>query len=336
MAGTVSSAALSPEEQEKISASRIAYEREQQEKDRVAREELAREAEARRKAEEEKERKRKEQEERVRKEKEEREERERQQREQMERVERQAKELEERLARLATSIPPASQATVADLEATQVHQGATTGAVSGVSLPGVASSFNHSAPRLEVSIPPKPKSNSMMMMGVVGLVVLLVVGVVAGYVLWPKPSVVGGGPGTNTNRNTNQGTDAPEKIKPEMFEIPAGTFQMGRNNGPLQETPTHNVDIKTPFLMDKTEVTNAEYAEFVRESHHAPPDDWNGTKPPYGTELWPVLNVSLKDVNAFASWRSKRDGVTYRLPTEEEWEYAARNGDRRQSLSVGQ
>src|SRR3984893_4348837 len=93
MAGTVRSADLSPEEQAKIAASRLAYEREQQEKDRIAREELAREAEARRKAEEEKERKRKEQEQRVRKEKEEREERERQQREQMERVERQAKEL---------------------------------------------------------------------------------------------------------------------------------------------------------------------------------------------------------------------------------------------------
>jgi iron(II)-dependent oxidoreductase len=44
--------------------------------------------------------------------------------------------------------------------------------------------------------------------------------------------------------------------------------------------------------------------------------------------LWPVANVSFEDANAFASWRSKRDGVTYRVPTEEEWEYAARNGDR--------
>jgi serine/threonine-protein kinase len=78
--------------------------------------------------------------------------------------------------------------------------------------------------------------------------------------------------------------------------------------------------------MDKTEVTNKEYAEFVRDTHHASPSDWNGTKPPYGTEMWPVLNVSIEDVNAFAAWRSKRDNVTYRLPTEMEWEYAARNG----------
>src|SRR6185503_2102385 len=160
MAGTVSSAALSPEEQEKISASRIAYEREQQEKDRIAREELAREADARRKAEEEKERKRKEQEERVRKETEEREERERQQREQMERVERQARELEERLAKLATSISPTG-ATVADLEATQVRQGVRT-AVADNSLPG-ETSIAQSGHKFEISIPDKPKSNSMLM-----------------------------------------------------------------------------------------------------------------------------------------------------------------------------
>ena len=332
MAGTVRSADLSPQEQEKITASRLAYEREQEEKDRIAREELAREAEARRKLEEGKERQRKEQEERVRKEKEEREERERQQREQMERVERQAKELEERLSRLATSMPPAAQATVADLEATQVHDGVRTAAVGDNSFPGVASA--QSGHKFEVSIPAPPKRNSMMI-GVVGLVVLLMVGSVAGYLLWPRPPVNGGGGGgggttNNTNPNTNQGTTGgtQEIIKPDMIEIPAGTFEMGRNNGPLQESPAHKITISSPFWMDRTEVTNKEYAEFVRESHHAPPEDWNGTKPPYGTELWPVLAVSVQDVKDFASWRSKRDGVTYRLPTEEEWEYAARNGDR--------
>jgi formylglycine-generating enzyme required for sulfatase activity len=43
--------------------------------------------------------------------------------------------------------------------------------------------------------------------------------------------------------------------------------------------------------------------------------------------MWPVVNVSFDDANAFAAWRSKRDGVTYRLPTEDEWEFAARGGD---------
>ncbi len=80
--------------------------------------------------------------------------------------------------------------------------------------------------------------------------------------------------------------------------------------------------------MDKTEVSNLEYAEFVRDTNHAPPTHWKGTRPPFDQEQWPVANVSFEDANAFAAWRSKRDGVTYRLPTEEEWEYAARNGDR--------
>jgi formylglycine-generating enzyme required for sulfatase activity/serine/threonine protein kinase len=325
MAGTVSSAALSPEEQEKISASRIAYEREQQEKDRVAREELAREAEARRKAQEDKERQRKEQEEKVQKEKEERDERERQQREQMERVERQARELEERLAKLATSLPP-SQATVADLEATQVHQGASSPGVAN-SLPGVAPSLPRTAPRLEVSLPPKPKSNSLMMIGVISLVVLLVGGAATAYFVSRSRSTTGLGPnGTNPTPSPTVGT---ETKKAEMVQIPGGTFQMGRNNGAvdLSEAPPHTVAV-SPFLMDKTEVTNAAYAEFVRSTSHPPPDHWKTPNAPAGEELLPVSNVSFEDANAFVTWRSERDSVKYRLPTEEEWEYAARNGGR--------
>ena len=331
MAGTVSSAALSPEEQAKISASRIAYEREQQEKDRIAREELAREADARRKAEEEKERKRKEQEERVRKEKEEREERERQQREQMERVERQARELEERLAKLATSMSP-SQATVADFESTQVHQGVRTAAGSDHSLPGVASAVPGSSHKFEVSIPAQPKSNSMMMIGIIGLVVLLAGGTAA-YFMWPwKPTngvVINGTNGTNGNNPTPSPRVTPEPVKAVLIEIPGGTFQMGRNDGArdFSEFPAHSVTVK-PFWMDKTEVTNAEYEQFVLDANYPYPEDWKGPKAPHGRELYPVANVSFEDANAFADWRSKRDGVIYRLPTEQEWEYAARNGDR--------
>ena len=335
MDGTISSSALGAEEQAKLAASREAYEREQREKERVAREELARESEERRKAEEEKERKRKEQEERVLKEQQEREERERQQREQMERVERQAKELEERLARLATSMPPSSAGTtVIDPEATQLHQGVRTETVGNNSFPGanaVAGLYESSSP-LVVSFPPKPKSNSTLMIGAVVLVVVLIGGAIGAYLLL-RTKTTTAGPGGSPTPVASPGIG--EAIKADLVEIPGGTFQMGRNDGPLQETPAHQITVGS-FFMDKTEVTNAEYAEFVRESHHAPPDDWNGTKPPYGTELWPVLNVSVDDVNAFASWRSKRDNIAYRLPTEEEWEYAARNGEQSDLYPWGQ
>lgn len=102
---------------------------------------------------------------------------------------------------------------------------------------------------------------------------------------------------------------------------------MGRNDGPPQETPAHAVTVG-PFMMDRTEVTNTEYAEFVAATKRAAPSHWVNNRPPFGQEVWPVVNVSFEDANAFAAWRSKRDGVTYRLPTEEEWEYSARNGDR--------
>jgi formylglycine-generating enzyme required for sulfatase activity len=116
-----------------------------------------------------------------------------------------------------------------------------------------------------------------------------------------------------------------------MVKIEGGTFQMGINDVPtkslydLSQTPARSVDVKT-FWMDKTEVTNAEYADFVKEATYAAPGYWNVMNPPSGQEQWPVTNVSIADAKAFADWRSKRDKLKYRLPTEEEWEYAARNG----------
>jgi formylglycine-generating enzyme required for sulfatase activity len=322
MDGTISSSALGEEEQAKLAASREAYDHEQKQKDSFAREQLARDADGRRRAEEEAERKRKEQEERVLKEQQERADRERQQREQIERVERQARELEERLSRLATSMPP-PQSTMIDPESTQVHRGVAGEPVAHDSFRGAANTIRDgvSSP-LVVTIPPQSKSNSKLLIGAVILIVLLVGGGTIAYFMMRSNTTAGPGNATPTPVAS---PEAP--IKPELVEIPGGTFQMGRNDGPLQETPAHPISVQS-FFMDKTEVTNAEYADFVRETHHAPPSDWNGTKPPYGTEMWPVLNISLDDVNAFAEWRSKRDSVTYRLPTEQEWEYAARNGDR--------
>ena len=129
-----------------------------------------------------------------------------------------------------------------------------------------------------------------------------------------------------------------------MAALSGGTFQMGRNDvDPASEEhgneyPAHTVVVKQ-FQMDKTEVTNAEYAEFVKATGRPAPRDetlgdkeapywkpWSGGKPPAGQERWPVRNISFADAEAFAAWRSQRDGVKYRLPTEEEWEYAARSG----------
>ena len=120
-------------------------------------------------------------------------------------------------------------------------------------------------------------------------------------------------------------TDAP--IKADLVAVAGGKFQMGRSDGPPTEVPAHAVTVGN-FEMDKTEVTNAAYAQFVMQTNHAPPEQWGSIRPPVGQELQPVSNISYDDAVAFAEWRSRRDGVTYRLPTEEEWEYAARNGEK--------
>ena len=118
-------------------------------------------------------------------------------------------------------------------------------------------------------------------------------------------------------------------ITPDMVAIPGGTFKMGRNDGPReQEKPEHSVNVD-PFMLARNEVTNEEYYAFiVGTAYKQIPDDWVDGKPRTERTKWPVRFVNIDDVNAFIDWRSKKDGVTYRLPSEEEWEYAARNGSK--------
>jgi formylglycine-generating enzyme required for sulfatase activity len=125
-----------------------------------------------------------------------------------------------------------------------------------------------------------------------------------------------------------------------LVELPGGAFPVGRNDVPprtsdvsvsyqawvYNQWPAHRVTV-APFAMDRTEVTNAEYAEFVEKTGYPPPPDWDGIRPREGQERWPVRNATYEDALRFAAWRSERDGVKYRLPTEDEWEYAARGGD---------
>ena len=126
--------------------------------------------------------------------------------------------------------------------------------------------------------------------------------------------------------------------KREMVLIEGGTFTMGSDNAGDEQKGEHTVTVPS-FYLDKYEVTNAEYAEFIKATGKPAPaighgvegsywEPWNGNNPPSGCEHWPVANVSPQDVEAFAAWLSKRDGVVYRLPTEEEWEFAARNGSK--------
>ena len=75
---------------------------------------------------------------------------------------------------------------------------------------------------------------------------------------------------------------------------------MGRSDGAEQEGPVHSVTVGA-FSIDRTEVTNAEYAQFVAETGHAPPRQFVAGRPLSGQEQWPVTNVSLEDAKAFAA-----------------------------------
>lgn len=92
----------------------------------------------------------------------------------------------------------------------------------------------------------------------------------------------------------------------------------GENKQPLQR---HFV---SDFYIAETEVTNAQYAEFLKETNYPSPPGWNKTKFPPATENFPVTNVSWRDAAAFCEWMSKKIGLPVRLPTEAEWELAAR------------
>ena len=102
-----------------------------------------------------------------------------------------------------------------------------------------------------------------------------------------------------------------------MVLVPAGDFMMGSYGGHADEQPLHRVYVDA-FYLDKYEVTNADYKKFCEASHHLPPYNWLKGQYQPGTANHPVVLVSWDDTAAYARWAGKR------LPTEAEWEKAAR------------
>jgi len=125
---------------------------------------------------------------------------------------------------------------------------------------------------------------------------------------------------------------------PLMLSVPAGNFVMGSPNGEAgrqaAEGPRHGVAIVHPFAIGVDDVTRAQFAVFARDTAYAgdPKCDWRSPKargrPIDQTDDDPVVCVSWSDAQAYAKWLSSKTGHAYRLPSEAEWEYAARAGSR--------
>ncbi len=111
----------------------------------------------------------------------------------------------------------------------------------------------------------------------------------------------------------------------EMAAVPAGWYGMGsaEGEGRDEERPLHRVRVDA-FKMARCQVTNREYAAFLKATGHPPPPFW--TQPEFSAPEQPVCGPNWFEAREYCRWLSRVTGELYRLPTEAEWERAARGG----------
>lgn len=160
-------------------------------------------------------------------------------------------------------------------------------------------------------------------------------------------------PGANMHTQAGKQFHDCRNACPEMVIVPRGSFTMGASPGEAERekvpayfqghsVPQHAVTIRYAFAVSKFDVTRDEYAAFVAATHRPDPDscyitvasgreedvkgaNWHSPGFPQ-TGKDPVVCVNWDDAKVYAAWLSAKTGHSYRLPTEAEWEYAARAG----------
>ena len=118
-----------------------------------------------------------------------------------------------------------------------------------------------------------------------------------------------------------------EEYVPVLVRIPAGWFLMGCDTGQDSEKPVHRVWVDE-FLLAARQVTNADYGRFLRDTASPPPPPPFWTDPAFSHPEQPVVGVSWFEAIRYCEWLSASIGGKFRLPTEAEWERAARGGNK--------
>ena len=119
---------------------------------------------------------------------------------------------------------------------------------------------------------------------------------------------------------------AQEPVKNDAVAVPAGWFWMGSEEGEQDEKPMRRLWLDS-FFIDRYPVTNAQYAFFLQETGSEKPLYWNDDR--CNDPNQPVVGISWAGAMAYCAWRSKKEGAQYTLPTEAQWEKAARGDDKR-------
>ncbi|MCI0489127.1 MAG: SUMF1/EgtB/PvdO family nonheme iron enzyme [Blastocatellia bacterium] len=178
------------------------------------------------------------------------------------------------------------------------------------------------------AVRPAPRRKSVLIIALSAAAVLMMAVIV--YAVWTFVLKDGGPePGTQESPVTEAPPTPPSPPSPTAPAVPegmvlvaSGTYIIGRDDGDELGKPAYSVDLPA-FYIDRTEVTNAAYKAFIDATGHKPPEGWEGGTYEEGQDEWPVTGVTWQDAADYAAWAGKR------LPTEEEWEAAARGTDGR-------
>lgn len=137
------------------------------------------------------------------------------------------------------------------------------------------------------------------------------------------------GDGAGHDEQKQSQTSYHYQLEPEMILIPNGSFLMGGSEG--LDTPAHAVSLGD-YLIGRFEVTNAQYKVFCDEAGYPYPDaEWSPDGVRTMSDLkdkpkYPAVGINWEDAVAYCDWLKQKTGKPYRLPTEAEWEKAARGG----------